>query len=245
MPELYMLQFIRNWFKAAASDALHSMGTTALAVGVGLVPWIASLVHDLANGGIPAAKANWTGGLLWTVCFWLALLVWSLCRHFRPVLREHRRVFRMLAFSQDQHTDPDRIAVWCLLQFCKDFGSATLTVRVTALLAGQLRTSVIHTEALENVFRDETKRLQLGSLRIARPNRPAYHSIWGSEVGTEDLKQGQVAIIPGPTRNLIDISVGPQTYRCYMEFVEAPPGALSAAMYMTDEDRSPWILGLQ
>lgn len=43
-------------------------------------------------------------------------------------------------------------------------------------------------------------------------------------------------------KHLIDISLGQQTYRCYIEFVTAPPGAWAPAMYMTDEDRSRWIL---
>jgi hypothetical protein len=242
-----VLRFIRHWFTAAASDALHRMGTTALAVGVSLAPWAVALIHDFANGGVQAARANWSSGLIWAVCVWVALLAFYLHRHFRPVLREHRRVFHMLAFNQNQHSDPDRVLIWCLLQFCKDLGPATLTVRVTTLLARGPVTSVVHTENLGNVSRDEKKLLQLGSLRIARPHeppRPAYHSIWGSEVGTEALKQGQVTIMTDSSRNLIDISVGPQTYRCYVEFVTPPPGALSAAMYLTDEDRSPWLLEL-
>jgi hypothetical protein len=228
-----VLRFIRALFTAAASDALRRMGTTALAVGAGVAAWAISLGYDLAHG----VKANWSGGLIWAVCVWVALFVFYLHRHFRPVLREHRRVFRMLAFNQDQQTDPDRILIWCLLQFCKDCGPATLTVRVKTLLAWEAVTSVVHTEQLGTVSRDERKRIQLGSLRIARPGRPAYHSIWGSEAGEETLKQGQVGIVP-ESRNLIEISVGPQTYRCYIEFVTPPPGALSAAMYLTDEDRS-------
>jgi hypothetical protein len=200
------LRFIRHWFAVAASDVLRSMGTTALAVGVGLAAWAASLVYDLAHGG----KANWSDGLTWavgaTLVIWLFLFGRSLRRHFCPVLREHRRVFHMLAFDQDQHTDPGRISIWCLLQFCKDSGPATLTVRVN-LLVGVLATSVVvHREELEHVSRDERKRLQLGSLRIERRHRPTYHSIWGSEIGTEDLKQGQVTMIPGSTQNLIEIS---------------------------------------
>jgi hypothetical protein len=238
-----MLHFARALTKAALSDALSRMGTTAFAAGASLLPWISSLAYNLASGGFQAAKANWTGGLIWTVCVWLALLAYSLCWHCRPVRREYSRVFRVLAFNQDQHTDPDRIAIWCLLQFCKDLGPLDLIVRVTTLLAAGRTTRVVHTEKLGSPSRDQTKRLPLGSLRIARPHRPAYHSIWGSEVGTEDLKQGQVAILTD-SRNVIEISVGPQTYRIYVEFVTPPPGALSAAMYMTDEDHSPWILKL-
>jgi hypothetical protein len=104
-----MLQFVRELFKAATSDALDRMGTTALAVGAGLVPWIASLVRDLTTGGVQAAKANWTGGLLWTACIWLLLLGFSLFRHFRPVLREHRRVFHLLAVSRGSWRQPEPV----------------------------------------------------------------------------------------------------------------------------------------
>jgi hypothetical protein len=238
-----MIHFAQALIKAAWSDALRRMGTTAFAVGASLLPWIYSLAYNLASGGFRVARANWTGGLIWTVFVWLALLAYSLCRHFRPVRREHCRVFRVLAVNQDQHTDPDRIAIWCLLQFCKNLGPLDLIVRVTTLLAAGRTTRVVHTEKLGYPSRDQTKRLPLGSLRIARPHRPAYHSIWGSEVGTEDLKEGQVAILTD-TRNVIEISVGKQIHRIYVEFVTPPPGALSAAMYMTDEDHSPWILKL-
>jgi hypothetical protein len=67
--------------------------------------------------------------------------------------------------------------------------------------------------------------------------------VWGSAPGTEDLQPGQVTIATD-AKHLIGISLGPQTYRCYIEFVTPPPQPLSAAMFMTDEDRSPWILKL-
>ena len=240
-----MLQFALKLIKAAASDTLHSMGTRALAVGAGLTVAAVLLSYDLMHG----VKTSWTGGAAWgigtTLAIWLGIFGYFLCRHFRPVLREHRRVFRLLAFNQDQTTDADRISIWCLLQFCKDLGSVELVVRVTTLLpVGAPITNVVHSEKLEGVSRGEKKRLALGSLRVARPQRPAYQSIWGSEVGTESLKPGQTTILTD-TGHLIEISAGPQTYRCYVQFVAPPPGALSAAMYLTDEDRSPWILDLQ
>lgn len=232
-----MFEFAQKLIKAAWDDALHSMGTTAFAVAVGLVAWVAS------NGGIRAALVNWNGAVLWTVGAWFFLLAFHSSRRFRTLLREHRRVFRLVAFNQDQVLDPDRVSIWCALAFCKDTEPANLTVRVITLVAAGPRTSVVHTERLGRVSKDQSKRFALGSLRIARPHRPAYHSIWGSEPGTEDLKQGQVPIL-ADARHVIEISVGPQTYRCYIEFVTPPAGALSAAMYMTDEDRSPWILEL-
>ncbi len=243
-----MLRFIWVLIKAAASDVLRRMGTTALAIGVGLAVSTALLGYDLATGSVQAVTANWGGRVRWgigiSLAIWLFLFALALCRHFRPVRREHRRVFQMLAFNQDQIADADRITIWCLLAFCKDFGPAELLVRVTTLLpVGAPITNIVHRERLENVSRDGRKHLRLASLRIMRPHRPAYHSIWGSEVGTEDLKQGQV-VITADTRSLIDISVGPQTYRCYVEFVTPPPGAMCAPMYMTDEDRSPWLLGI-
>jgi len=76
-----------------------------------------------------------------------------------------------------------------------------------------------------------------------KPGRPAYHSIWGNTPGWAQLSPGEVPIMPD-SKNVIEITVSPQTFRCYIEFVTPPPGALSAAMYMTDEDRSPWILQL-
>jgi hypothetical protein len=232
-----MFRFILKLSSAAVIDALRSMGTTALAVGAGLIAWVVS------SGGIRAALENWDYALLWTIGVWLALLVFHASRHFQPLLREHRRVFRLLAFNQDQVSDPDRVSIWCLLEFCRDLGPVDLTVRVTTLFAGGPTTRVVHTERLERVLRGERKRLRLGSLRIAKPHRPAYHSIWGSEVGTEDLPQGQVPIM-ADSKHVIEIAAGPQTYRCYIEFVTPPVGALCAAMYMTDEDRSPWILKL-
>ena len=232
-----MLQFIQKLAKTSAADTLRSMGTTALAVGVALIGWVVSY------RGIRAALVHWDGALLWTAAAWLILFLYHAYRRSRPLLREHRRVFRLLAFNQDQVSDPDRISIWCLLAFCKDFEGADLTVRVTTLLTQGPRTSVVHRERLEKASRHEQKRLALGSLRIARPHGPPYHSIWGSEPGTEDLKQGQVPIL-ADSKHLIEISVGPWSYRCYIEFVTPPPGALSAAMYLTDEDRSPWILQL-
>ena len=238
-----MLQFVWKLVKAAAADALRRMGTTALAVGVGLAPWVALRVQDFSAGSVQAAIEDWSNGLFWTIGVWLVLLGYYLHLHFRPLLREHRRVFHMVAFSQDQVSDPDRIAIWCSLRFCKDIGPVDLTVRVRTLLAHGPTSHVVHTEKLGKVLRDEGKRLGLGSLRVAKPHRPAYHSIWGNEPGTENLKKGQVPILTD-SKNLIEISVESQTYRCYVEFVTPPPGALSAAMYLTDEDRSPWILEL-
>jgi hypothetical protein len=238
---LPVFSFLGKLLKAVAADARARMGTTWLAVGVGAAPWIASRLRELFTGAV-VHWGDWT--LLWTVAVWLILFVLSLSRHYRPLLREHRRVFRVPAFNQDQVSDADRISIWCLLEFCKDFGPGDLTVRVTTLLPGgaTLATRVTHTETLR-VSKDERKRLTLGSLRILRAGRPAYHSVWGSEPGTEDLRAGQVTILTD-ARHLIDISLGPQTYRCYIEFVTAPPEARSAAMYMTDEDRSPWVLSL-
>jgi hypothetical protein len=239
-----MFRFVRDLLRAAVSDAVDRMGTTGLAVAVSLAPWLLSLVRNLSLGGIPALTSNWTAGLVYTGCIWLFLLAWCLQRQFRPVLREHRRVFRMIAFNQDQHTDPHRVLIWCLLQFSKDFGPADFVVRVTTFLPGRDPVkSVVHSNRLIKVSKDECKRLQLGSLRILSSGSPPYHSIWGSDVGTEDLKQGQVTIMTD-TSHLIEISFGPQTYRCYVEFVASPRGALSAPMFMTNEDRSPWLLEL-
>lgn len=240
-----MLRFVGILLKTATDAALRSMGTTALAVGVGIVAGVVSVIEDLRTEGIRAALASGGGhALLVSLVAWLILLMYHAARSFRPLLREHRRVFRLLVFDQDQHSDSDRVLIWCLLQFSRDYpGPVDLTVRVITLFpAGDPTATVVHTERLDKVIKDDRKRLLLGSLRIAKPDRPAVHSIWGSELGTVDLKPGQRPIVPGSTRNLIEISIGPQTYRCFTEFVTAPPGALSMAMYNTNEDRSPWIL---
>ncbi|MDB6009990.1 MAG: hypothetical protein JWL65_2240 [Gammaproteobacteria bacterium] len=238
-----MFQFAVKLFKSAAADALRGMGTTALAVSVGLSVWAVSQVEVFRIGGVRAALANWDYGLLWVVVAWLAVLAFCARKRFHSLLREHHRVFRLVALNQDQVSDPDRISIWCALEFCRDLGPVDLVVRVTTLLTSAPATRVVHTERVERVAKNEIKRLALGSLRVANPHRPAYHSIWGSEPGTEDLKRGQVSIL-SDSKHIIDISVSRQNYRCYIEFVTAPPGALSAAMYMTDEDRSSWILKL-
>jgi hypothetical protein len=238
-----MGQFFGKPVKASVADALRGMGTTARAVAIGLGAWILPQVEVLWAGGARAVLGTWDYGLLLIVLSWLGMLVYYASRHFSSLLREQRRVFRLLAFNQDQTSDLDRISIWCALEFCKDFGPVDLVVRVTTQLTHGPITHVVHRERLERVLKGQRKRLVLGSLRIARPDRPAYHSIWGSELGTEDLKHGQVSIL-ADSRHLIEISVGPQTYRCYIEFVTPPPGALSAAMYLTDEDRSRWILQL-
>lgn len=216
------------------------MGTTWLAVGVGAAPWIASRLKELLTGA-SVHWGDWT--LWWTVCVWVVVMLYSLRRHFRPTLREHRRVFRLVGFNQDQVNDPDRISIWCLLEFCKDFGPADLTVRVTTLnpqTGARIVTNITHTETLR-VRKDEKKRLALGSLRVTRPGRPPYHNVWGSEPGAVNLNGYGII---SDAKHLIDIALGSQTCRCYIEFVTPPPGAQSPAMYMTDENRSHWVLNL-
>jgi hypothetical protein len=234
-----MLGFIRKLFIAAAGDTVRSMGTTILAVGGAVVVWFAA---QFEAGGLSAVKASLDFGLFLAVLFWLAVLAWHARKRFRPMLREHRRVFELLALSQDQTSDQDRVFISCLLRFTKDLPMVNLTVRVkTSLPLGEV-TNVVHSETLQNVSQDSQKRLRLGSLRVVRPGGPPVHSIWGSVAGTQDLKPGQVSIMTD-ARHMVEISAGSQVYRCLIEFVTPPPGAASAAMYMTDEDRTPALAG--
>lgn len=240
-----MFRFARELVRETVGDAARRMGTTPFAlVAISILPWVVSRAWTLLTVGVHAALASW-GDLTawWAVGVWILVLVGYSRRNFGRVLREHRRVFRLIALGQDQHSAPDRISIWCALDFCRDFGPAELVVRVVPL-SGDFNARVVHMETLPRVARSEQKRLVLASLRIGRPNRPAYHSVWGSEPGTENLLPGQVPLIPGPTRTLLEILIGPQTYRCYIEFVQEPPGALSPALYMTDEVHSPWVLKL-
>jgi hypothetical protein len=123
-----MLEFSRKLFIAAAGDTVRSMGTTVLAVGGAVVVWFAA---QFEAGGLPAVKTSLDFGLFLAVLFWLAVLAWHARKRFRPMLREHRRVFELLALSQDQTSDPDRVVIWCLLRFTKGLPTANLTVRVT------------------------------------------------------------------------------------------------------------------
>jgi hypothetical protein len=232
-----MLDFPRKLLKKAAAETFGSMGTTALAVGIALAIWLALIFKAFGTGGLSAARANWDSGVSLAVLVWLVVLAWHARKLYYPLLREHRRVFRLLALNQDQITDPDRISIWCLLEFTEDIGPTSLTVRVTTDAVNGPITRVVHTEELVRVAKNEQKRLTLGSLRIMRPDGPPIHSIWGSEPGAEALRPGQVTIMTD-SKNVIEISVGSQTHRCRIEFVTAPPGAISAAMYLTDEDRS-------
>ena len=232
-----MLEFTLKLLKTAAADTLRSMGTTALAVGSTLAIWFAVQVNA---GNFSVATANWNFGLSLAALMWLAVLAWHARRRFSPLLHEHRRVFRLLAFNQDQSSDADRLSIWCLLEFCKDLGPIDLLVRVTTFLPHGQTTRVVHTERFQRLSKGEQRRLALGSIRIIRQNRPAFHSIWGSEPGAEVLRPDQVTIMTD-TKNTIDISVGSQTHKCYIEFVTPPPGALSPAIYMTADEDSPLL----
>jgi len=129
------------------------------------------------------------------------------------------------------------------LEFVKDVAPTALTVRVkTESVTGPI-TRVVYTEQLARVAKNEQKRLTLGSLRIMRPHGPPLHSVWGSERGEVELLPGQVTIIPD-SKNELEISIHRQSYRCRVDFVTAPPGAIGAALYLTTEDRSPWLVNV-
>jgi hypothetical protein len=222
------------------------MGTTTLALGLGLLGVIFLLGRDWLNGGAQAVSENWGGRVLWglgiTLLTWGLLFVYCIARQFPDAEREYRRVFKLLALNQTYvETDPEHIEIWCLLQFCRDVYDVELVVRVTTFMnIGKPLKNLIYKETLTKIYRDDRKRLRLGCLRVAKPMKPAIHSVWGSEVGSPSLASGQVRIMTD-SRNLIEISVSPQSYRAYLEFVTPPPGSESAPFYLTDEDHSPWL----
>jgi hypothetical protein len=78
--------------------------------------------------------------------------------------------------------------------------------------------------------------LRLGTVSKALPGaKVAYHSIWGSELPTADLKHGQLAIVGG-NKVIIEIAVDRSTYKILAQ----PLTNLDLRVMLNAEDEPLW-----
>jgi hypothetical protein len=155
--------------------------------------------------------------------------------------REWRKVFEVQSANTRHLVDQDaeRIGIICQLKFRKDVKDARLTVRVVTGLPGRPSLRQIVLQESISAAKDSTKALTVGSLPITRPGAPfARHAVWGSQLPGRDIEPGQITMIPG-ARNIIEVSVGPQAYRIYVQALDSSREE-STRLYLLREDEFPW-----
>ena len=175
-----------------------------------------------------------TGAIL---VFWFGVLFQDLLNEnsaIRHDVREWRKVFSVLNISAAHLNDPERIDIVCLMKFRKRF-DGLLTVRVVVPLAGRdSDIKLIHKERID-IADGEEKRLRLGSISITKPGDAfARHSLWGEKLGVQDVNGHPIYAV----RNIIEISVGPQTFRVYAHVLDATRKEQSH-VYLLKENELP------
>jgi len=187
----------------------------------------------------------------WMALTTLAYAVGSLLSEFANptsdtanIWRQWRKVFEMLSASATYQTDQDaeRIAIVCQLKFIREVKNSQLTVRVVTGLPGRPSLRQIICQEAITAPKDSTKRLVVGSLPITRAGAPfARHAVWGPQLPGRDIASGQITMIPG-ARNIIEVSVGPQVYRIYVQALDTSRED-STHLYLLREDEFPWPVG--
>lgn len=158
--------------------------------------------------------------------------------------RQWRKVFEMLSANTTHRLDQDaeRIDIVCRLKFIREVKDARLTVRVvTGLPARPSLRQIVFQERITTP-KDSTRVLVVGSLPITRPGAPfARHAVWGPHLPGRDIGPGQITMIPG-ARNIVEVSVGPQAYRIYVQALDPNPED-ATRLYLLREDEFPWPVG--
>jgi hypothetical protein len=198
------------------------LGNTVTPLGI-----VAAIVARFAGEWITVA--DWWQNLPWvSIALLLAGVMigqtWADLANLNSQLRRwwsyRARSFEITAIGRNRTdvADNESIEIFCVLKFVRNLSNPLLTVRVVQLLArDQRRITVVHQERLGEVVKDKSLRLRLGTVSKALPGaKAAYHSIWGSELPTAELKHGQLSIVGG-NKEIIEISVNRQVYKIYAE----------------------------
>ncbi len=210
--------------------------------------WAANAVHE----GV--ATETWWAQLpfFWIAGLFLAYAIGIWVSDLRDAKswirqdwRQWRKVFDVVAFGAQHHeNDPEHIGIWVLMKFNRDVYNTRLIVRLTILLpVGDPIRKVIHEEVLTSALRESERRLRIGSFAINGPAKdhasvkPARHSVWGNVIGGESIAEGQTPII-GLSENIVELSVGPQTYRLFVKTLD-PSRKASSMVYLMSEDEVP------
>jgi hypothetical protein len=148
--------------------------------------------------------------------------------------REWRKIFSVLNIHAAHLEDPERVDILCVLTFRKDVNDV-LSVRVVVPLLGrESDVKLVHREEV-NVSKNEERRLRLGSIAITKPGDAfARHSVWGEKLGEKDLKGHAIYA----SRNIIEISLGPQIFRIYAHILDVARKEQSH-IYLLSEDELP------
>ncbi len=194
-----------------------------------------------------AEHQQWWHGLpfgwmtLTILAFWVGVVVQDLMNEksaLRHNWREWKKVFDVLTVHAGHiQNGMERVDIMCLLKFRRDIKNALLVVRVIVPLSfNEPDIKVIHQERLDIAGNGE-KRLRLGNIAITRPGYEfARHSVWGEAIGGKDIALGQHTIYA--SKNIIEISIGSQTYRIYAHVLDVSRKEQSH-IYLLTQDQLP------
>jgi hypothetical protein len=140
--------------------------------------------------------------------------------YIREKLRYLRRRFEVIWTASVYCENPNRVDLNCQLRFVRDIKEEILTVRIVQpYLTRPDRVSVVYQKKIPSAARDTIENIRLGSIAITKAGDTfARHSLWGPVLGEKDLSNGQVSITPS-SKNIVEISLGPQTYRIYADIL--------------------------
>lgn len=170
----------------------------------------------LAQQAFPTALPD-----LWTAIPWIDLTIWGalvtlglLIADFQnrgSWLRMWLRELTAIASISSIHTnhteidDVEWVRINAHLIIVRNIRSGSLVVRVSPKTRNRTW-EVSYKKDLDGFQAGQKINFPLGHLRIARPHKPAAHSIWGDSPGTTELTPEQVTIVPG-NEYLVEIEI--------------------------------------
>jgi hypothetical protein len=218
-----MLKAIFQILKTAAQDTYRSMGTTGIAVLVGIFGALALVWYDAVTGQWAAIRVNWGARVLFGiglgVLVWLFLFSKHLARGVTEFVIEKRRVFTA-EIRVGHRQDPfEFLEAVCALRFTRDVSEKRLVIRMTYLLPiPGPPPEIIYHEPIDHAVRGATKNIRIASQPIQRPGWVPRHALWGEELGDVHLVAGQSTIMPGARSN-IEVSIGAHSREFLLEFL--------------------------
>ena len=150
---------------------------------------------------------EWVMGLV--LAFWLGLFVQDFFNRQSWIYKNWRlinQVFEIGAIhSAHIEEQPERAIVRVLLRFVREIKDGRIVVSVHPLYKNA-HSFVVFDEKIGDCPRHSEKSLILCNVPIRKPGWTPIHAVWGEEIGSLDIKDGQKTIVPN-SENIIEIVV--------------------------------------
>ncbi len=168
---------------------------------------------------------SWPMSFIWlgTICFLIGLFVQDLYNQNSWVMENWRvinKLFKVVTLHVGHIEDePEHLSVILLIKYIREIKNGLITITVIPQNSEKKSNPFItHHEENINCPSHRDRRITICSLRVPRPNKPAIHSVWGEEVGSVDILDGQKTITPGSS-NLVIVEVKNKFRKQRFEFM--------------------------